>query len=533
LGKEEGYVDLNNAFSELADILNTENDNKLEVGSFDDFVQNIFAKSFPNYSYNTWHVKLISQFLDEVLATESKYAMLALPRYHLKSTICGAALAIYRFITSFGDSLYISYKEELATMHLGNVKQIILNNPVLAPHFEDMKKQSDTMIDFKIDGKKRVRMFSSGIFSMKRGLHTDGCVIVDDILGTVDNPMILTDLEKSEKMFNQEVMNIPNRGCPLIVFGTAMDYSDLLFKLKDNPQFMHKWLPAIQPVPDHEVLWEERYPKEVLESKKAAIGWKAFSSEFLLQPVLSGEAFFSRQELDKVIDKSLVNQSMYRVFDKQDRHVVAGVDIGKRKNPTHVAVFVDDNNENLINIHQAFWDNLDYIEQIERIKTMIANFGIDKMYIDATRGEVEDRGLPHEAVMIKFSGKGQRNQASYATDFAKIVEKGKIRLLDDDRFIAQITCVTNNLQAPVTAYGHGDAFWSVGLAVGAYKDYFSSDRPGRFSYMGNVQESFIDHPKSEIKNAEGLCKVCNKRGLQQLDNGKWRCDYCFATFDKL
>ena len=328
-------------------------------------------------------------------------------------------------------------------------------------------------------------------------------------------------------------MNIPNPGCPLIVFGTAIDYSDLLFKLKDNPEFMHLWMPAIDPDEEHKVLWESRFNKEWLDTRKKSAGWKSFSSEFLLMPVLSADAFFTKTDLDKVIDSSLKNISIYQTFNKEDHHVVAGLDIGKRRNPSHLSVFVDDRNENLIQIHQSFWDGLEYLEQIERIKTAVENFGIDKLYIDATRSEMEERGLPRQCIMIKFTGKGERNQASYANDFAARVENKKLRLLDDDRFISQILCLTNDLRAPVTSFGHADSFWSVALALGAYQDYFSSNRKQRFSYMGNLQEQFVDHAPAAVKNLSGLCKVCNKRTLSQLPEGGWRCGNCQATFGSI
>lgn len=274
--------------------------------SFDNFVQNIFTLSYPNYSFRSWHIRKICDFIDEVLASESKMAEVVLPRYHLKSTVIGYGLSIYRMLKSFGDGLYISYKDELTNFHLSNIKTAISVNPKLSKFMVDIHPRSESAIAYKI-GSRRIRLFGSGIFAMKRGLHTDLICIADDLIGTVENPMVLTELEKAERIFNQEVINIPNKDCPLIVYGTTIDYTDLLFKLKDNPQFATLWLPAINPDPQHEVLWEDKFDRKTLEMKKQQGGWKAFSSEFLLTPVLSMEAFFTRDELDKVIDKNLVN----------------------------------------------------------------------------------------------------------------------------------------------------------------------------------------------------------------------------------
>jgi hypothetical protein len=55
------------------------------------------------------------------------------------------------------------------------------------------------------------------------------------------------------------------------------------------------------------VLWQEQFGAEVLAQKKEATGWKAFSTEFLLTPLMATMAFFNREELEKIINKSLQN----------------------------------------------------------------------------------------------------------------------------------------------------------------------------------------------------------------------------------
>lgn len=453
----EELIDFNQAFEELANSISTSK-TAIEITTFENFIIDVFSLSYPEYNFDTWHVHSIGNFLDRVLASENKMSVSVLPRYHLKSTLLGYAFSIYRMLTAFGDGLYISYKDELANFHLSNIKNAISRNPILNPIMKDLRPQSTAGIEYKI-GNKRVRMFSSGIFAMKRGLHTDLCTIVDDVLGTVENPLSMLELDKAKLMFNTEVQNIPNRDCPLIVFGTVMSYSDLLFDLKDNAEFMSLWYPALNPDKDHEVLWEDKYPKEWLEKKKRQSGWKSFSTEFLLMPVMATEAFFTREELDNnAIDSTLKNHSIYRIFNKEWHHVVAGLDIGKRRNPSHLSIFVDNDEGVLTQLHQEFWDGMEYTEQIEKIKAAVENFKIDKLYIDATRGEMEERGLPRECMMVKFTGRGFRSQSSYATDFAKYVENKKVKLLDDTRFINQITCVTNDLKAPESPLGHGDCY---------------------------------------------------------------------------
>ena len=304
---KEETISLDKAGDLLADILQAK-DVPFEIGTFDDFVQNIFSLSYPNYNFNTWHIRLLSYKVDELLTMDKddKFLLVVLPRYHLKSTLLGYASSIYRMLTGFGDGIYISYKDELCLYHLSNIKTSINNNSMLSKVFVDLHPQSESGIGYKI-GNRKLRMFSAGVFSVKRGIHCDSVVICDDLEGDLQNPMTFTELEKTKRIFNAEIMNIPNKGCPLLIFGTVIDYSDLLFNLKDNLKFESIWMSAVNPDPNHDVLWGDMYPKSWLEERKKATGWKAFSTEFLLTPALATEAFISREELDKVIDSSLKN----------------------------------------------------------------------------------------------------------------------------------------------------------------------------------------------------------------------------------
>jgi hypothetical protein len=282
-------------------------ENPLTGMSFEDFVQEIFSKSYPMHNFNTWHIHYICSQVDKLLLKSSnKYLIAALPRYHLKSTVLGEASSIYRMLTAYGDGMYISFKDELAMYHLSHIKEAIRTNEFLSKYLIDLSPQSDAIINYKM-GQKRMKIFGSGIMAVKRGIHTDSIMVADDILGDLANPLILTEMDKVKRIFNAEIMNIPNRECPLFVFGTVMDYSDILFTLKDNPNFMSIWLPAINPTIDREFLWPEQFGKEVLEDKKNSTGWKAFATEFLLTPLMSTEAFLTRDQLAKVINKNLQN----------------------------------------------------------------------------------------------------------------------------------------------------------------------------------------------------------------------------------
>ena len=290
----------------------TAEDVTMPAANFDEFVQKVFVLSYPGYDFNTWHVRLLCAKAEEAFGSiDNPYLLAVLPRYHLKSTILGYGASIYRMLKSYGEGLYISYKEDLANIHAFHIKKAVAENSELSKIMVDLSPQSDSVINYRV-GKKQLKMYTSGITAVKRGLHADIIVIGDDLMGDVLNPMIMTDIENTKKLFDAEIMQIPNQGCPLFVYGTIISNEDLFFHLKDKPRFKERviWLPALNPDEEHDVLWEKKFPRKWLEMQKGEIGWKAFSTEFLLVPVLSTQAFFTKDQIDTAIDKSLNNYSV-------------------------------------------------------------------------------------------------------------------------------------------------------------------------------------------------------------------------------
>jgi hypothetical protein len=546
-------IDFNQGYKALSDLL-VSKDVPIEITSFDRFVQEIGCKSYPDYKFDSWHIRKICQWCDEVMASDRRLGLAALPRGHLKSTLLGYLFSIYRFLTGFGDSLYVSYKEELSLYHMSNIKSAINNNPILNKFCKDLTPTSNSQIHYRV-GSKVIRMFGSGIFAVKRGLHCNGVVIVDDILGTVDNPMVLTELNHAENNFNSEIVPIPNRGCPMLIYGTVMDYSDLLFKLKENPQYQNPpplWLPALNPTPDHEVLWD-RYDKVELEKRKQQQGWKAFSTEYLLIPVLALNAFFSREDMDKIINKKLVDYKIGRSNGDEwwrNYPIIAGYDIGKKRNPSHMAVFAVVDNpssstmpQKMVMIHQKFFDNWEYTKQIEYIYDAVDFFQIQRMYYDNTRSEFDERNLPRGCTAIVLgsrTGNTAKGKMQLAINFSKLVEQNKIELIDDDRYIAQLLSVTNDLQAPTSGTEHGDAFISTMLAIGVFSDFYETNRKNGFSYLGDLQvmmQGTDGMRETSAKNNDSImpfnkelmkyvCKICNSK-LYEIDfEGNKRCVRC-------
>jgi hypothetical protein len=248
--------------------------------------------------------------------------------------------------------------------------------------------------------------------------------------------------------------------------------------------------------------------------------------------------------------------SLSKVPDKywwKNATTLGGFDVGKRGNPSHCSIFgiknepgkVDDAGNyvsSLIMVHQKFLDNWDYTRQVEYLTEAVEYFGIEKLYYDNTRGELEERSLPRQCIPVILSnrtGPRAKGKVELATNFAKLVEQQRIKIIDEDRFISQITCVTGDLQAPNTPRGHGDSFISIMLAVSVYYDYYASDRHMGTTTIGNVQDMVGFSEKETLTNtmvtkrdiSNERCKICGSRDFEVTQNGiKKLCKKCYTIW---
>jgi hypothetical protein len=202
------------------------------------------------------------------------------------------------------------------------------------------------------------------------------------------------------------------------------------------------------------------------------------------------EAFISLDQMNKIINSRLKNYDNLRPPFIKSRTVCGGFDIGKKTHPSHFAIFVESRRKykvvrinretgevkesmekRLIQVHSKFMDGWDYIDQIEYIKNSISAFKIDKMYYDNTRSEFESTdeagNLPSEMEGVSFTVK---EKFSMATEMDIAISQRTISLINDDRQKRQMLSVDCDLKAQETAEGHGDAFFSVALAIKAWRE---------------------------------------------------------------
>ena len=462
----------------------------IKVGSFGEFVKGVWGQGYDHPEYfQSWHIMLICEDVEKSLQEHKNYVCI-MPRLHLKSTVLGYAFSVWNFLRTvhLGDSngLYLSYSDGMAVTHIQEMNKHVRRNAQLMEWMRDKAPDADFAFRYSAHSND-VEMKHGGLFSFKRGMHVNRHMIVDDVLRDPENPLNMQQLDKIENFFFDESMYIPTKEAIVIVMGTPMLPGDLLTKLKSDERFNYLFLPALDPLPGHRVLmpslFDEKWLLREQQSKPST-----FQKEFLLSPALLSESYFSYEDIKNCEDESLPSLDPYRNHTLNADYIVAGFDVGKKRHPSHLAVFAYYNsNKRVVQIHQSFMDGWPYTKQVQFLNNVAEYFSIDKGYIDNTRAELEERGLKNVWRPTVFTARQKREMAQI---FDTFVHSGNLKLIANERQRAQIICVDNELKAPDTPLGHGDAFFSISLGLRALYEHISLGSKD----VGDVRDLIAEKP---------------------------------------
>jgi hypothetical protein len=409
-------------------------------------------------------------------------------RKHGKTTVVLGFLAWLIFRADIMDKylteyLFIMFSDDLAGEKIKLCKMYIQANPYFS-HIKDLKPNAETTLDY-LNNEKLILIKPAGIFSAIRSKHPDG-VICDDILRDPQKALDIIQIEKVTQIFEAVISALAKEGGFTHVVGTSQDESDIMHKLEKKEGWDCVTKPAIIDRNKKILLWPEMYSFErMIDIELNETGKKNFQKEYQLLPVRLADGFFTRGEIESKIDKELINyNNLTREREEYEFGICyAGFDIGKKRHPSHLAVFElieEIKIAWLIQVCSLWLDEYEYQEQVRVLNKAIRKFKIGTLYFDNTRSEIEsyiENGeLESEAIPFVMTS---TSQDKIAGNIDKVINtndesKVKIILLNDDRQTKSLISVDGNLKAVSTPEGHGDAFWSIGLGVQAYFDNAST-----------------------------------------------------------
>ncbi len=436
------------------------------------FVEHIGSKSIPNFVMGEY-VKTACRF-----QSQNKKTIRLAFRSGMKSKIAHLYLMwkiMFQGINNNIDIHYYSYKEDLAGLHIREVKKMIADNP----YFEeliDLKTRADSIAELTWDRKHIISIRPRGIVSASRGIKGD-ILIADDILSDPAQPIVPTLIFKINELFKSVILENIKPGGEIHVLGSPISRVDFYFDPELRHEFAFMGTPSIidKGTSRARSAWPEFISLEELLAKERARGPRVFDREFQISPYYSEESFFKKDYLMK----NAVNQNLSNIDLKTgyvtDKIVIAGFDVGKKRHPSLLCCFVMTGGHAKM-IHFKFMEGWPYFtgedsfslikpSQLEYLKEAIKAFNIDELYYDATRGEFEsaiDQGvMPPQMIPVVST---HRIKESTATAFDKAVLSKEIEIIDDDRLLTSITQMTKELMAIEDKYGnHGEGFTSIAL----------------------------------------------------------------------
>jgi hypothetical protein len=452
------------------------------------FVNNVFCHSVKKF--------IKGEYVDDTtrLLSQNKRTIRISARHHFKSFSFYAYFMwklMFEGATSSIESHYFSFNADLAGYHISKIKRCIQDNP----YFEDIidaKPIAESVLRYTWDRKNYTTLSPHGLIQFKRGIHGD-LIFVDDPFQDPENTLNPVVIYKINEIFKSNILDMPKEpDGELHVAGTPQTDQDFFFDPNLTKRFAVKTLPAIYTDKDgiERALWPEWMDLDELYRKQEERTPRIFSREYLCTPAYSTKGFFDREKIvTKVVNKD-ISQWKARLAYNPTNMVVAGFDIGKKTHPSHLSVFEVVNGK-LRMVHQKWMDgwsysngkqfNEAYPTQLEYLKMCIKNFKIKHLTYDNTRGEFEAFAeqdlLPVEMEPIVFSS-SMKN--TLATNFDRLVERNQIEIIDEKRLIDQICVVTDDLQTIQSTQGHGDAFWSICMAILGVKgviDFVSDEVP--------------------------------------------------------
>ena len=449
------------------------------------FLENVYVHSFAEMTYMNDDGQQVAYGFNDPLHRE--WAMveqynprlcLMAPRNHLKTTVMAQGFAFWQMFRvkpgRVEDILYLSYKAQLAAEKIEDLLRMIRSNP-FCRHWKDQKPQAMTQIHFHVNfGEGTIgeaQMISGGIFGSTRGRHPT-TTICDDILSDFANPLSSQELNRITRIFRRSIMSLPpNPDNPLIVVGTPQAYEDVLHLIAGLDDWMWLSYPAIVDEKNEVVQWPEKYSYGRLKRIQRDVGRTAFEVEYQLTPVQVLDQFFTREDILNVIDAKLMAWPLDEVFKKTDLATYGGFDVGRKIHPSHISVLLELPSGTLVQLFSEFLDQMRYPAQIKMLNDVAVTFNLSRGYFDATFNALEDRGL-------KSVWRGRAFNKKLKADMATLFEKRVVAppddcgiiLLNDLRQMRQIVSVDKELKAATTVDGHGDAFWSNGLAIKAAED---------------------------------------------------------------
>jgi hypothetical protein len=443
---------------------------------YDYFINEVFAASF-NVEQDDG--SLVNEFvggdyIDEVARRQqaNTHTIDISARDHFKSTRLYARVmwTLIKNRKRGAEGWYLSYSDDMSSYHLKKVKSYIKANPFFY-QFVDLKQRSEGVIKYQfVEGGREyppIEWTPAGLLVFKRGIHSN-YIFVDDPLKDPENKLEPTIIRKINDVFLTQLLPMVKKFGECRVVGTPQTKEDFFFdkRLKDK---FDLWIaPAIVSTARRQALWPEWMDFDELKARER-MSPRTFPQEYLCVPVYSQNSYINKGDAEAALNPELKDLGLRPHPQLDGKMVTAGFDIGKKRHPSHLAVFVHKRIGDTVKskqVHSKWMDGWTYRRQLDYLKLVDEFFHLNALRYDNTRGEFEayqEVGeIPEHWEPIVLTHKAEHALAAAGSSQ---FEHGNVELLDDERQLNQLLAVNSDLKAIESPQGHGDSFWSIMMGL--------------------------------------------------------------------
>lgn len=271
------------------------------------------------------------------LAAEHDFLAVAAPRGHAKTTVLALAEPLFSAATRREPfTLIVSDTATQAEQRTSDLYAELLENEELVrayPHlalperkdYESRRVKKSTRDFITLGG---IRFTSAGAGQSLRGIkdrHQRPSRIIVDDLENDENVRTPEQREKLWDWFTKSLLNLPGaEGARITVIGTILHERGLLARLLSEEQAGVWTQRRYRALTNGEPLWPGHWTSEKLEAARARVGSRAFSTEFLNDPVDDSVTLWKAAWLDR--NRVSVAPALKRVAVAIDPSATSGGD---------------------------------------------------------------------------------------------------------------------------------------------------------------------------------------------------------------
>lgn len=437
--------------------------------------------------------KILSDFHYELChAVQYDRAAIAAPRGFAKSTFLSFFYPIYLLLERPGSRVVIvSATYTLSEFLCSKIRDELSYNEKIQRDYGHMLNKGGKKLKWA-DGEFTLPNNSAcaarGYGQQIRGFRPTN-VMLDDL---ENDEMVASSMRRNkfDEWFNSSLTNTLVPGTQMLWIGTILDPDAALANVVNRGRAGWKTL-FYQAISNGKSIWEEMWPLEELEKRRAEIGESAFAQEFMNDPIRAADRTF-KKEWFRYFEEPPKNLMKFMTVDP-------AINLKTQHDYTAMVVCGTDDNGN--------WYVLEYVR-----KKLLPKESVDHMFEMCIKHNIHAVGIEEVAfqAMLSFEFKDQRASRGVFTKVIPLKSMGRRKSL--------------RIESLQPRYESGKIFHRRGMEdletelLRFPSPRCHDDLIDALSYMNKIARKASPPPKLENPDSFGAILERRRRGMSDADD---------------